>query len=243
MGLHRFTPTCVGITPTIIVSLVGTAVHPHVRGDHHTVTVALSGYRGSPPRAWGSLSRADINRLNDRFTPTCVGITALVEQPMSSSPVHPHVRGDHVCTAIPTPCMVGSPPRAWGSPARTPDGLFAARFTPTCVGITLAPSVTSNGKPVHPHVRGDHGVCQLLATERIGSPPRAWGSRVERLARNHICRFTPTCVGITSRLSRLPGAPTVHPHVRGDHRVGTMFLERVSGSPPRAWGSRSRVDP
>jgi len=53
---RRFTPTCVGTT--------------FVSGDQHWV------FNGSPPRAWGQLSRHHVPRPAQRFTPTCVGTTS-----------------------------------------------------------------------------------------------------------------------------------------------------------------------
>ena len=49
---------------------------------------------GSPPRAWGRLSRSSKHRAASRFTPTGVG-TALITKQIS-------------------PSLKGSPPRAWG---------------------------------------------------------------------------------------------------------------------------------
>src|SRR6185312_9827958 len=53
---------------------------------------------------------------------------------------------------------------------------------------------------------------------RLGSPPRAWGSRGAALQRRGRTRFTPTCVG-----------KSVDP---------PLLWLFDNGSPPRAWGSR-----
>ena len=90
---------------------------------------------------------------------------------------------------------------------------------------------------VHPHVRGDHGGTRSAWGRSHGSPPRAWGSSLDadRLICRH--RFTPTCVGIMPLKTGRHDAPTVHPHVRGDHEDAADFCMCHTGSPPRAWGS------
>mgnify|MGYP007019849226 FL=1 len=49
-------------------------------------------------------------------------------------------------------------------------------------------------------------------------------------------RFTPTCVGTTTRLYGWIACGPVHPHVRGDDCDGQVKLFALGGSPPRAWG-------
>ena len=49
-----------------------------------------------------------------------------------------------------------------------------------------------------------------------GSPPRAWGQRLCRLASIRLLK--------------------VHPHVRGDNQRVALLRQRREGSPPRAWG-------
>jgi len=66
----------------------------------------------------------DSKRCVSRFTPTCVGNTAL--------------NGNQILAKY------GSPPRAWGiQVARSASGLHR-RFTPTCVGNTGAGSFNAN---------------------------------------------------------------------------------------------------
>ena len=95
----RFTPTCVGITPTMRLMPFGPAVHPHVRGDHAKEFKGRGWVDGSPPRAWGSLRRLCECRVAHRFTPTCVGITPCAWGSRTAKSVHPHVRGDHTANS------------------------------------------------------------------------------------------------------------------------------------------------
>src|SRR5690606_31768323 len=49
----RFTPTCVGTTPSAPPGASRRTVHPHVRGDDRVRDNGYAERRGSPPRAWG----------------------------------------------------------------------------------------------------------------------------------------------------------------------------------------------
>ena len=97
---------------------------------------------------------------------------------------------------------------------------------------------TTSG-PVHPHVRGDNCRGAAARLEQIGSPPRAWGQRGPCPQTWPAPRFTPTCVGTTSRGQRSRHSSAVHPHVRGDNTAIAPSASTGSGSPPRAWGQRA----
>ena len=208
-----------------------------MRGDHDGRKLTNNALDGSPPRAWGSPGYAATAAVPVRSTPTCVGITRWPAWSASPRPVHPHVRGDHYTTAFRLTLITGSPPRAWGSRVRILPILSRLRFTPTCVGITRKSPQSCGPATVHPHVRGDHEKELLKEHGADGSPPRAWGSHWAWAEPNHACRFTPTCVGITSTAWASASASSVHPHVRGDHFSTAKIEKPLSGSPPRAWGS------
>ena len=130
----RFTPTCVGTAGTWVPTRPSKSVHPHVRGDgvgrthesgefsvHPHVRgdgpswrAEVHGGDGSPPRAWGRLTRSPGPLDGVRFTPTCVGTASKPSLRHLRISVHPHVRGDgrsdNPCAVV----SIGSPPRAWG---------------------------------------------------------------------------------------------------------------------------------
>ena len=155
-----------------------------------------------------------------------------------NSPVHPHVRGEHVYL-IPSASIVnGSSPRAWGALVQPFVYHVHQRFIPTCVGSIL--TVFSVQRPVH------------------GSSPRAWGAFGVRRRVAADERFIPTCVGSIPSGPKDNATRPVHPHVRGEHRgrrdvggpayrfiptcVGSMdarrqLFEPLAGSSPRAWGA------
>ncbi len=73
-----------------------------------------------------------------------------------------------------------------------------------------------------------------------GSPPRAWGRRIQPHHFRIDLRFTPTCVGKTAGNRPCRARRPVHPHVRGEDVALYATLCREHGSPPRAWGRRNR---
>jgi len=113
---------------------------------------------------------------------------------------------------------------------------------------------------VHPHVCGDNFIIPFDKAVDCGSPPRVWGQRHggERSqavwpVHPHVCgdneeveigrysaeRFTPTCVGTTSRIrSKSSFANGSPPRVWGQREEDTAYWAIDHGSPPRVWGQR-----
>jgi len=188
-------------------------------GHGHAHLVACQ----SPPRS--ASARTVFMCPIRRFPPTGMGITEPIAPPAAAASVHPHWRGDHGSGPNTSTTFPGSPPRAWGSRQDCDSYWARLRFTPTGVRITSWPARSRRRPTVHPHGRGDHTVRNGFGCSSVGSPPRAWGSRVRNSLAVPRVRFTPTGVGIT---------------------VASAFSDSSSnGSPPRAWGSHLRpfVDP
>jgi len=259
----RFTPTCVGNTGEGFLISAPSPVHPHVRGEYEITQPTSTSPYGSPPRAWGIHYSLPESGNHHRFTPTCVGNTTPVLAFCYPGSVHPHVRGEYVRYAVHAKYIGGSPPRAWGILTKGLIGRESNRFTPTCVGNTLFGFGGCSGVSVHPHVRGEYKMARTMVRSGLGSPPRAWGILFRLLLESVSCRFTPTCVGNTTRgrgrLAHLRFTPTcvgntrhaepdaagfsVHPHVRGEYRTEKVHCSPTAGSPPRAWGIRASAAP
>ena len=92
---RRFIPTGVGNTPHTRPSHTSLAVHPHGRGEHIPRRAGDVPDRGSSPRAWGTLARAERELAQRRFIPTGVGNTTPTPCAPLSPSVHPHGRGEH----------------------------------------------------------------------------------------------------------------------------------------------------
>ena len=73
---------------------------------------------------------------------------------------------------------------------------------------------------------------------KSGSSPRPWGTRLGRGGGTGCGRFIPTPVGNTRSRCWITSPPPVHPHARGEHRVGQIEFEEYTGSSPRPWGTR-----
>ncbi len=113
-SLVRFTPTCVGKTSLYRNQMLGTSVHPHMRGeDDYSATKAGDVY-GSPPHAWGRPIAPPLPSAFYRFTPTCVGKTKCCYVWFQWVTVHPHMRGEDVNHCFKMSGWAGSPPHAWG---------------------------------------------------------------------------------------------------------------------------------
>ena len=161
------------------------------------------------------------------------------------------------------PSGTGSPPRAWGGLGRDLPHAARQRLTPTCVGRTSPSPAGTRPPSAHPHVRGEDVSTHLLRGMSRGSPPRAWGGRAARSScrrdagspprawggRRGCCvpagrlRLTPTCVGRTAAGKCTAGRSAAHPHVRGEDHTTVASAPLGRGSPPRAWGGRTRGTP
>src|ERR1019366_3821527 len=95
----------------------------HARGDNLFREFSRRPDRGSPPRAWGQLTRPVSLRVAVRFTPTRVGTTRQRIWFAVHSAVHP--------------------PRAWGQHFASIRQRLTFRFTPTRVGTTTGRAMVS----------------------------------------------------------------------------------------------------
>ena len=217
-GNARFIPTGVGNTRSGSQARRQDPVHPHGRGEHIDMPVPRPSAYGSSPRAWGTPAHPPRETLKPRFIPTGVGNTLLAKRKQ--------------------PRRTGSSPRAWGTRARDAHAHAHQRFIPTGVGNTSRRSARQIQGSVHPHGRGEHQIDALVSHAPPGSSPRAWGTHHFRVDGLDERRFIPTGVGNTSPAGARPRCSAVHPHGRGEHRTATVTCDNVSGSSPRAWGTR-----
>ena len=239
----RFTPTRVGKTERICISLPKELVHPHARGEN---AIRLHPYRltsGSPPRAWGKLGRSDSASSGIRFTPTRVGKTATPSTSRRRTPVHPHARGENACAISRNDNPRGSPPRAWGklklpAPDRIPD-----RFTPTRVGKTLRCGAGHRGSSVHPHARGENEEREAERHRVRRFTPTRVGKTKGRKVDFGRCRFTPTRVGKTRRAGYALPRRAVHPHARGENGSSRRSAPGCSWFTPTRVGKTDRAPP
>ena len=112
---------------------------------------------------------------------------------------------------------------------------------------------------VHPHVCGEHFTLLAPAAPVVGSSPRLWGTRRKEteskasksgssprlwgtleigLIVYQLWRFIPTSVGNTKCSFIFLRAPSVHPHICGEHELASQASITRTGSSPRLWGTR-----
>ena len=131
-------------------------VHPHGRGEHEDIICCFVSNRGSSPRTWGTPFDDKLDIGESRFIPTDVGNTVTPNRVYQDIPVHPHGRGEHLCSTASIFSVTGSSPRTWGTPQWPSLCRRTCRFIPTDVGNTEIFGNPSRPCAVHPHGRGEH---------------------------------------------------------------------------------------
>ncbi len=163
-------------------------------------------------RGWGV---EDIHRV--RFIPTRAGNTQHGAGFLLALLVHPHSRGEHLCSRNRTARTTGSSPLARGTLVILKNGIGQCRFIPTRAGNTLAV---------------EQGVPDLA-----GSSPLARGTRQLYGQAANTQRFIPTRAGNTLAGRTRPRRIPVHPHSRGEHCTTRVATSNSCGSSPLARGT------
>ncbi len=193
---------------------------------------------GTPPHAWGKRPKASRSVSPNRYTPTCVGKTDIrvyslrdadwytptcVGKTVSGMKKPPPTRYTPTCVGKTAELKrrgleaVGTPPHAWGKHCGKQITRISHRYTPTCVGKTPFIVETASSYAVHPHMRGENGANGQARAVLVGTPPHAWGKLPTLLNFLTCSRYTPTCVGKTSRSTTVFRHSAVHPHMRGEN--------------------------
>ena len=86
-------------------------------------------------------------------------------------------------------------------------------------------------------MRGAHGVNLVSGDKLSGSSPHAWGTHRIIDTCHTKDRFIPTCVGHTEAQAHRRPIATVHPHMRGAHKLNLRATVLFTGSSPHAWGT------
>ena len=146
------------------------------------------------------------------------------------------MRGDHSTGLKPESGITGSSSHAWGPHLLSSSCSSPMRFILTCVGTTRRLAGRTIVLAVHPHMRGDHDIDDVVLCRHHGSSSHAWGPLSADTLIRHAVRFIPTGVGTTVSFRSRARSLAVHPHGRGDHRGSPRPPKGIYGSSPRAWG-------
>ena len=145
--------------------------------------------------------------------------------------------GEHIPAKLQQFYNHGSSPRMWGTQRGVDRIRQNTRFIPTHVGNTFHSSSSRILLAVHPHARGEHIICFIIAFLLSGSSPRMWGTRNLTNLQAWLYRFIPTHVGNTFPICTFFVTKSVHPHACGEHRPLTVYAVAPTGSSPRMWGT------
>ena len=216
---RRFIPASAGNTSSASWPGRVVAVHPRERGEHMPLAPGSHTVTGSSPRARGTHAGVGVAANRHRFIPASAGNTRPRRLQGFLRPVHPRERGEHVLAA-----------------AECPGGL---RFIPASAGNTDAVEALRPPLTVHPRERGEHPRPRHAVSPTAGSSPRARGTRIKNPDSRKTRRFIPASAGNTDNSPSAKGQTTVHPRERGEHGVRKLQADAVSGSSPRARGTRT----
>ena len=191
--------------------------HPHVCGEHMTVSFHRMTPPGSSPRMRGTPGCSTPARKEKGLIPTYAGNTRPIAGLPRSYGAHPHVCGEHSMSCSICAASRGSSPRMRGTHQHTHGQLGSTGLIPTYAGNTPLHAPVWGWAVAHPHVCGEHpGLC-TPQTKRAGSSPRMRGTRDSALNLIGDVGLIPTYAGNTIRGHYDRGGSWAHPHVCGEH--------------------------
>ena len=110
------------------------------------------------------------------------------------------------------------------------------RFTPAYAGKIGAGLAIGAVSGVHPRIRGEDQVYQMVQGLFPGSPPHTRGRFKSLFCLRGQVRFTPAYAGKIMAGSRSYGVKEVHPRIRGEDLVFSHSPSASAGSPPHTRG-------
>ena len=132
----------------------------------------------------------------------------------------------------------GSSPRAWGTQPTRRRWQRNKRFIPTCVGNTEPLGLIPVPPRFIPTCVGNTRKIKRSSREDGGSSPRAWGTPALTPFPLFGLRFIPTCVGNTPVAKGYIRSWRFIPTCVGNTTPPFISCIYLSGSSPRAWGTR-----
>ena len=191
---------------------------------------------GSSPLARGKCETTHVEDCPQRFIPTRAGKIRAKCTGASTSPVHPHSRGENGARRVGEPAEYGSSPLARGKYLRAAQDGQDHRFIPTRAGKIFTGSPRRARPQVHPHSRGENHFAVQCGVNMNGSSPLARGKYPGLETRNQASRFIPTRAGKICTTLAIDDCDGVHPHSRGENLPDRRYCESRLGSSPLARG-------
>ena len=232
-------PACAGNTRWSLSLSRAVRDHPRVRGEHYGVVSDLHHLAGSSPRARGTHDCKRGTQQQHGIIPACAGNTWWSAVAVAALRDHPRVRGEHFIFLLGSGVLVGSSPRARGTPVSSNLIMGSAGIIPACAGNTTESQSARLCNWDHPRVRGEHAIEKPTAKDRMGSSPRARGTLIVAGVRFRWVGIIPACAGNTHFDTTHSIVWRDHPRVRGEHMQVNAASIAAQGSSPRARGTQA----
>ena len=212
--------------------------HPRVCGEHSGSAFAVETFKGSSPRVRGARGRQGRAQRVPGIIPACAGSTCPIKSNSRAAGDHPRVCGEHAAERAAAEVWAGSSPRVRGARVLLAQDLRGDGIIPACAGSTTGRATCTYQPRDHPRVCGEHPDYIDTKQKKKGSSPRVRGALTLSVASLMCSGIIPACAGSTSRLRALPGRPSDHPRVCGEHSTPSWPPASTTGSSPRVRGAR-----
>ena len=142
---------------------------------------------------------------------------------VSSTQVHPRIRGEYSVLPLRSFPNSGSPPHTRGIFKGRTLKIRKSRFTPAYAGTILFFFCRHTDLQVHPRIRGEYFLEFYNKRDVTGSPPHTRG--IFRIHWNNtLCvRFTPAYAGNICFLQLPFDYVQVHPRIRGEYSFRSIL--------------------
>ena len=155
--------------------------HPHVCGEHYSLSRRRDTASGSSPRMRGTRCSGVRRGCRQGLIPTYAGNTCRPARVSLSRRAHPHVCGEHQSPGGRTLSNGGSSPRMRGTQNTERYAPIHGGLIPTYAGNTSnVPCAVRRGR-AHPHVCGEHRQRYFYPASIGGSSPRMRGTPGRRI--------------------------------------------------------------
>ena len=168
-----------------------------MRGEHIRAFVASIPGLGSSPRARGTRTVFDDILPTPGIIPACAGNTVPTPGRVILTRDHPRVRGEHWHKRDGRRTLLGSSPRARGTPVHRVVEFGKTGIIPACAGNTICEVQMVSKKRDHPRVCGEHTMSRYPISHVTGSSPRVRGTLENYITNSGMDGIIPACAGNT----------------------------------------------
>ena len=176
---RRFIPAYAGNALFVNAIHPATSVHPRIRGERSTATVASETSTGSSPHTRGTHVLGQFAVGVKRFIPACAGNAYQIRFPGRRVAVHPRMCGERLACSKVDRYLAGSSPHVRGTPIAPRAQWRKARFIPACAGNARWTCPAAPWSAVHPRMCGERPEGHEILKHGIGSSPHVRGTHFQ----------------------------------------------------------------